>query len=478
MEAGGLLSPAGCGVEVHMKKRLFQLPRARTARALLVALTIAGLAGGATAAVAAPHAAIVVDAKTGKVLFSENPDAKRFPASLTKMMTLYLLFERLDAGKTSLTSRIPITAHAAAQAPSKLGLKAGSSISVRDAIYAIVTRSANDIAVAIGEYLGGSEDAFAVKMTAKARDLGMSNTTFRNASGLPDPSQMTSARDMATLGRALQDRFPGYFKFFSATSFTFNGHRIPGHNRLLGSVAGVNGIKTGYTRASGYNLVTSITRDNRQLVAVVLGGNTGRERDQKMKRLVEAYLPKAYAGARTAPLVAKASPALARDEIAAMAAAVPAPRVKPDFSEAEPIEPSETGSVSVAAVDIAPDQPTDEGDGGDDAVVQAIKPVKVMTVKVRVAKSESAAPIAPKNVDGWKIQIAAAPSQTSAQDQIKKARAAAPKILASADDYLEPVSKDGDTLYRARFAGFKSKDDARAACSYLARKGLSCLALQ
>jgi D-alanyl-D-alanine carboxypeptidase len=289
---------------------------------------------------------------------------------------------------------------------------------------------------------------------------------------------MTSARDMATLGRALQDRFPGYFKFFSATSFSFNGHRIPGHNRLLGSVAGVNGIKTGYTRASGYNLVTSVTRDNRQLVAVVLGGNTGRERDQKMKRLVEAYLPKAYAGARTAPLVAKASPALAREEIAAMAA-VPAPRIKPDFSEAEPVEPSETGSVSVAAVDIAPDQPTDEGDGGDDAAVdQPMKPVKVMTVKVKVTKAESAASVAPKNVDGWKIQIAAAPSQSSAQDQIKKARAAAPKILASADDYLEPVSKDGDTLYRARFSGFKNKGDARAACSYLARKGVSCLALQ
>jgi D-alanyl-D-alanine carboxypeptidase len=196
-----------------------------------------------------------------------------------------------------------------------------------------------------------------------------------------------------------------------------------------------------------------------------------------MKRLIAAYLPKAYAGARTAPLVAKASPALARDEIAAMAA-VPAPRIKPDFSEAEPVEPSETGSVSVAAVDIAPDQPTDEGDGGDDAVVQTIKPVKVMTVKVRVAKTDNAEPVAPETVDGWKIQITAAPTQSSARNQIEKARAAAPKILASADDYLEPVSKDGDTLYRARFSGFKSKDAARAACSYLARKGVSCLALQ
>jgi D-alanyl-D-alanine carboxypeptidase len=447
-----------------MMKRPFARRQPGLLRALFVACTIAGLAGSATAALAAPSSAIVVDAKTGKVLYSESPDAKRFPASLTKMMTLYLLFERLDAGKVSLMSRIPISAHAAAQAPSKLGLKPGSSISVRDAIYAIVTRSANDIAVAIGEYLGGSEDGFAVKMTAKARELGMSRTIFRNASGLPNPGQVTTARDMATLGRALQDRFPGYFKFFSTRSFVFNGHRIPGHNRLLGKVAGVNGIKTGYTRASGYNLVTSVTRNNRELVAVVLGGNTGRERDQKMTRLVEAYLPKASAGAHTAPLVAKASTAVARDELAAMAA-MPAPRIKPDFSEAEPVEPSETGSVAIASVDVAPDRPTDEGDGGDDAAIDPpAKPAKV------IAEA--------KSIEGWKIQVAAAPSQSSARDQIKKARAAAPKVLAAADDYLEPVTKDGDTLYRARFSGFKSKETARAACSYLARKGVSCLALQ
>lgn len=461
-----------------MIKRLFVRPRFGMARALLVACTIAGIAGSASVASAAGGASIVVDAKTGKVLFSENPDTRRFPASLTKMMTLYLLFERLDAGKTSLTARIPISAHAAAQAPSKLGLKPGSTIAVRDAIYAVVTRSANDIAVAIGEYVGGSEDAFAVKMTAKARELGMSNTIFRNASGLPNPGQVTTARDMATLGRALQDRFPGYFKFFSATSFSFNGHRIPGHNRLLGKVAGVNGIKTGYTRAAGYNLVTSVDRDNRKLVAVVLGGNTGRERDQKMTRLVEAYLPRASAGARTAPLVAKASPAMAREEIAAMAA-IPQPRIKPDFSEAEPVDGAQTGAVSVASVEVAPDQPTDEGDGGDDAAVEApAKPAKVIAAKVKVDRTEQTASIAPKAVSGWKIQIAAAPNQSSAQDQLKKARAAAPKILASADDYLEPVTKDGSTLYRARFSGFKSKDAARAACSYLARKNVSCLALQ
>lgn len=468
-----------------MKKRFFQLPRGGMARALMVALMVAGIAGGAATASAAGGAAIVVDAKTGKVLYAENPDTRRFPASLTKMMTLYLLFERLDSGKVSLMSRIPISAHAAAQAPSKLGLKPGSTISVRDAICAIVTRSANDIAVAIGEYVGGSEDDFAVKMTAKARELGMRGTVFRNASGLPNPGQVTTARDMATLGRALQDRFPGYFKFFATPSFVFNGQRIPGHNRLLGRVAGVNGIKTGYTRAAGYNLVTSVNRDNRQLVAVVLGGNTGRERDQKMTRLVENYLPKASAGPRTAALVARATPAEQAKEQVVAFAEVPSPRVKPDFSEAEPVD----ALASVASVDVAPDQATDEGDGGDDAAIEPpVKRVKVVTVRVKVDKSEKTASIsaasapaadaAPKAVAGWKIQVAAAPNQSSAQDQLKKARAAAPKILASADDYLEPVSKDGGTLYRARFSGFKDKDSARAACSYLARKGVSCLALQ
>ena len=183
---------------------------------LLVAGAVAGsVVANAGAALAAQAAAIVVDAKTGKVLYSSSPDARTYPASLTKMMTLYLLFEALDSGKTTLSSKIPIIAHAAAQAPSKLGLKPGQTITVRDAILAVVTKSANDIACAIGEYLAGSEGAFAVRMTNTAHAIGMSKTTFRNASGLPDSGQMTTARDMALLGRALRDRFPRYFPYFS-----------------------------------------------------------------------------------------------------------------------------------------------------------------------------------------------------------------------------------------------------------------------
>ncbi|HZZ81575.1 MAG TPA: D-alanyl-D-alanine carboxypeptidase family protein, partial [Gemmataceae bacterium] len=192
-----------------------------------------------------PTASIVVDGNTGAVLEESNPDALRHPASLTKVMTLYLLFERLDAGKIRLDSELTVSEHAASQSPTKLGLKPGQTISVEDAIKGIVTRSANDAAVVIAENLGGSEEAFARLMTQKAHALGMSRTTYVNASGLPDDEQNTTAHDQALLGRAIQDRFPRYYRFFSTTAFVFRGQTIRGHNHLLGSVPGVDGIKTG-----------------------------------------------------------------------------------------------------------------------------------------------------------------------------------------------------------------------------------------
>ena len=202
-----------------------------------------------------PGSSIVVDANSGAVLEGSNPDALRHPASLTKVMTLYLLFERLDAGKMRLDTPLKVSEHAADQDPTKLNLKPGSTISVEDAIKGIVTRSANDAAVTIAENIGGDEDGFARMMTAKARALGMTRTVYRNASGLPDDEQNTTARDQALLGRAIQDRFPRYYKFFSTESFVFHGEAIHGHNHLLGSVDGVDGIKTGFTRASGFNLL-------------------------------------------------------------------------------------------------------------------------------------------------------------------------------------------------------------------------------
>ena len=235
---------------------------------------------------------IIVDANSGATLSANNPDAIRFPASLTKIMTLYLLFERLEAGKLKLDSEMEVSEHASEQAPTKLGLRPGQTIKVEDAIKGLVTRSANDASVVIAEAISGDEDDFAKLMTRKARALGMSKTVYRNANGLPNDQQVTTARDQATLGRAIQERFPRYYRYFATSTFVYRGHAIRNHNRLLGNVEGVDGIKTGYTRASGFNLVTSMRRGNRHLVGVVLGGRSGGSRDATMRNLLAENLEK------------------------------------------------------------------------------------------------------------------------------------------------------------------------------------------
>src|ERR1700728_1694119 len=233
-----------------------------------------------------------------------RPYAPRHPASLTKIMTLYMLFERLDAGKIKLDTPLKVSEHAADQDPTKLDLKPGQPIPVEDAIKGIVTRSANDAAVVVAESLGGSEDEFAKLMTQKAHALGMSRTTYVNASGLPDDDQITTARDQALLGRAIQDRFPRYYKYFSTQEFVYHGEAMRNHNHLLGVVGGVDGIKTGYTRASGFNLVTSVHRDGRYIIAVVLGGRSAFERDAHMRELIGAHIKEASLQ-RTAPAAEK-----------------------------------------------------------------------------------------------------------------------------------------------------------------------------
>jgi D-alanyl-D-alanine carboxypeptidase len=249
---------------------------------------------------------IVVDGNSGAVLTSTSPDGLRHPASLTKVMTLYLLFERLDSGKITLDTEMPVSQHAADQDPTKLDVRPGQTLRVEDAIKGMVTRSANDAAVVVSEFLGGNEDDFARMMTRKARALGMSHTIYRNASGLPNDEQVTTARDQSTLGRAIQDRFPRYYRYFSTTAFNFRGHTITGHNHLLGSVEGVDGIKTGYTRASGFNLITSIHRGNRFLVGVVMGGRSGGSRDAIMRNLLAENLDKG-ATRRTVAAIAEHS---------------------------------------------------------------------------------------------------------------------------------------------------------------------------
>lgn len=238
----------------------------------------------------AKYAAIVVDAKSGKVLHSAYADEARYPASLTKMMTVYMMFDAIKAGKMSLQTPIPISAYAAARPASKLYMKAGSSITADKAIRALVVKSANDVATAVAEHLGGTEEQFARQMTARARSLGMSATVFKNASGLPDPNMRTTARDMAKLSLALRRNHRGYYGYFGLTQFEYNGKAITGHNKVLAGYAGADGLKTGYTRASGFNLATSAARNGRSVVAIVMGGDSGAKRNQHMIELLDVYL--------------------------------------------------------------------------------------------------------------------------------------------------------------------------------------------
>jgi len=264
---------------------------------LLLSLPSAALANS-------KYAGIVVDAKTGKTLYASSADSYRYPASLTKIMTLYIVFEELEAGRLSLDSRLKVSKYASGRPPSKLGLRPGETIKVKDAIMALVTKSANDVASVVAENIGGSERGFAKRMTRTAHQIGMSKTNFNNPHGLPDNGQRTTARDMATLGRAIQERFPQYYGYFKTRAYKYKGRTYGNHNKLLGRVKGVDGIKTGYIRASGFNLVTSVNRDGRHIVAVVMGGKTGASRNAQMTKLINRYLPKASRGPKTAPAIA------------------------------------------------------------------------------------------------------------------------------------------------------------------------------
>ena len=290
----------------------FTLRRGAIGTALAICLAIFAFALPAPAAASAKSAALVMDAHTGKVLYSRNADEYRYPASLTKVMTLYLLFEKLEAGDVTLKSRIKMTPKGAGMPPSKLGLRAGETLTVEEAILALITRSANDVASATGAFIAGTEDDFAVKMTKKARALGMSKTTYKNASGLPDRNQRTTARDQATLAKRIKEDFPQYYAYFSTEQFEWRKARIQNHNRLLGRYEGTTGLKTGYTRASGFNLISNVKRAGRHIVAVVMGGKTGAARDEHMRDMIAAQIRHAHAGPRTTPRFVEAPVPLPR----------------------------------------------------------------------------------------------------------------------------------------------------------------------
>ena len=259
-------------------------------KGFLVSAIVLGVTIGAFVAqrAEAGYAAIVVDQSTGEILHERNADEQNYPASLTKMMTLYMVFTAMKNGRLKLETPLKVSENAATQPPSNLGLDAGDTIKVEEAILALVTKSANDVAVVVAEALAGSEEKFAQAMTKRARKLGMKHTVFRNASGLPHKEQVSSARDLARLAIALKRDYPKYYKYFSTESFVFNGRRISSHNHLIGAYEGADGIKTGYIRASGYNLVASAEREGRRLVAVVLGGDTINQRDQQVMSLLDS----------------------------------------------------------------------------------------------------------------------------------------------------------------------------------------------
>jgi D-alanyl-D-alanine carboxypeptidase len=475
-----------------------------------------------------PYADIVVDANSGRVLHDTNADSLRHPASLTKIMTLYLLFEQLEAGKIKLDTRLEVSDHASQQAPSKLGLRPGQTIAVEDAIRAIVTKSANDVAVVIAEAIGGDEDGFAKMMTRKARALGMSRTVYVNASGLPDDDQITTARDQATLGRAIQDRFPREYRYFSTPSFAYRGYSIRNHNKLLGRVQGVDGIKTGYTRSSGFNLVTSMRRGGRHIVAVVLGGRSGGARDARMRELVETEIASAAtqrtvakiaAPTEVAAAVKPAAPArLARaDAMGPVAVANLASIGEPSASQrveanavqaasafthqprpgsAEPISPVRVKTISVKAGSV---QSASLAPLTASAPTATVAPAHFAKNAAQPQQQQQAAPVQPAVYEvasasstpvaaasttsharprgPWLIQVGAFPKETEAQERLREAQSIARKLLAKADPFTERVTKGNQELYRARFAGL-DQSAAEAACKYFKRNDIACMAIK
>lgn len=340
-----------------------------------VVLAAAALVCGAAAALAqSRHATLVVDGNTGTVLHAESADDLRYPASLTKMMTIYLAFEQIEAKRLSYNTRIKISQEAASAAPSKLDLDPGEEITLLDAIKALITKSANDIAVAVAEHIGGDQRSFARMMTAKARQLGMSSTVFRNASGLPDAEQVTTARDMVRLAMRLHDDFPRHYHLFALRSFSFDGTTYANHNTLLGTYAGTEGLKTGYTRMSGFNVVTSVKRGERHLFAAVFGGASAGSRNATMRSILDRTLLRA-ATVRTrkpnppAPaLVATPRPVQRPALVLAKAPPPPEPAQAPrPAPAARPVPPA----ASAAAIPARPAAPETQPQPPSAAVAEA-----------------------------------------------------------------------------------------------------------
>ncbi|MCK0745907.1 D-alanyl-D-alanine carboxypeptidase family protein [Chromohalobacter nigrandesensis] len=381
------------------------------------------------AAQAAPnprYASIVIDTESGAVLHAANADATRYPASLTKMMTLYLLFEALEDDSLSMESRLPVSTYAASKPPSKMGVKPGETVKVEDAINILVVKSANDVAAVVAEGLAGSESTFAGQMTDKARALGMAHTTFRNASGLPDDRQVTTARDMAILALRLMQDFPSYYPIFAKTEFTWHGKRYQGHNRLLDNYAGTDGLKTGYIRASGFNVATSAVHDGRRLLSVVMGGFTAQSRDAHMSELLDRGFARAESVAH-GDWIAEAD-------------------IYGDSLQATPTSDSAPTPADDPIRDLIAQAEYEDGDAGG----------------ARSAVANGA----------WAVQVGAFSDRTRARRQAAQAADFLPADL-DGRVAVSPVQGDGG-VFRAQLVDLE-ETQARRGCRQLAREGVDCV---
>ncbi len=459
--------------------------------ALLVASQDAFAATVQTRAATDPNkdAELVLNARTGEVYFSRNADVERHPASLTKMMTLYLLFDALKKGQTTLDSTMPVSRHAASQKPTKLGLAVGSKLQVETAIKAIVVRSANDVAVVVAEYLGGTEANFAVQMTQKARDLGMRRTNFHNASGLPDSLQISTAEDMALLARHLIYDFPEYYSYFATPDFTYRGYTYQTHNNLIGRYQGTDGIKTGYTSASGFNLVSSVTRDGHHVIGVVFGGRSAQLRDNEMKRLLD----ETYAGLENTPAVAASTPpkwpGFSGSEMKTAAYAIPSARpgspgdllaslitsqARPDEIDEDAAEARAIKAPAQTAIPSPKPAPEPFAIAAyEQPSVAAAMPEPKPTPNLGEGDIDDTASAAAQS---WSIQIGAYADRNQAQAQLDSYAQRSQDVLGQADFIITPYQTErGQTLYRARFGSF-AENEARQMCVRLMQRGQTCFA--
>lgn len=447
------------------------LPRFRLPVRVVAAIALLGtlfLAAGAPEAMAKPVAAsIIVDAETGEVLSRSNADTSTYPASLTKVMTLYLLFDAIDRGQISLEDNIRFSANAAGEPATNLNTKAGYTIQVETAILALIIRSANDVATAVAEHIGGSEAEFARMMTKKARELGMTKTTFRNANGLPNADQRTTARDMATLGIAMLRDHPDYYGYFSRSKFSYRGVSYATHNRVLRKFSGADGMKTGFIRASGFNLVTSAARDGRRLVGVVLGGSTAASRDKQMINLMAAGF-KQRTGTGDV-LMAKAP-----------GSAGPAESVPTVVASADTQQPkayNDSGAVATLLPSVKPITQQELDDLDTATTLAAMTSVSLAPASAKL-DDQSVANVWDGQDRFYGVQVGAYSKYTPAQKAAQKAASAVPDLLADARIVIDQSKTgNGGSLYRSRVFGL-TKEAAEDACVALKKKRTDCLVIQ